>query len=223
MSFWNEDFYFQKRGDRYVYRPTVFSAGFDISESEKDRLFAGLKRLQWRSLSEGLLAIALIAILFMTGMIESEKPIPWFLVASILAVAALGLTVLRRRDQLVFEILGPRSPDVPRLPIGQALATPRPKIGRQYAIPVLRSVVFLFALTIAVIDALVVYLVVTAYHARRIAEGPDEIASMERFFAHTVDSWQFWAVVAGLNAGLITVLVMLIFEVRRLRDISGPD
>jgi hypothetical protein len=50
MAFWNEAFYFERRGDRYIYRPTIFSAGFDVSADEKKKLFRGLKQLNWQFL-----------------------------------------------------------------------------------------------------------------------------------------------------------------------------
>jgi hypothetical protein len=114
MSFWNEAFYFEKRGGRYVYRHNVFSDGYDISEVEKDALFAGLKRLQFGVLLLGSVIIVLIGLLFMTGMIQTQMPILWFMVSSILAVAVLTLLALYRRDRLVSRVLGTRTPDVPR-------------------------------------------------------------------------------------------------------------
>lgn len=221
MSFWNEAFYFEKRGDRYVYRPTVFSEGFDISESEKNQLFRELKRLQWRFLLEGGALIALTALVFMTGVIETQMPIPWFMISSVLAVTVLALTALYRRDRLVFRILGHRAPEVPRLPLGQALTKPRPLVGKRYAIPVLQSVGILFGLAIVAVDVLVVYLTVTAYRSRQSAEGPEEIAAAEEFVSLTTNNWEFWAAVAVFNAVLFACIVWLIPQVRRLR--ATPD
>ena len=223
MSFWNEAFYFEKRGDRYVYRPTAFSAGYDITADQKDRLFAGLKRLQWRTLVEGFLAIAVIAAAFMSGVIETQTPIPWFMVAAVLAVAVLALSVLRRRDRLIEEVLGHRTPDVPRPPLRQTLTTPRPMVGKRFAIPVLRSVVVLFALALAAVDVAVAYLVVTAYRARGSAEGAEAIAAAERIFALTVENWQFWAAVVGINAVLIVLMATLIVQLRSWRSMAEPE
>lgn len=114
MSFWNEAFYFEKRGDRYVYRHNVLSDGYDISEAEKDALFAGLKRLQFGVLILGGVIIAVSALLFMTGTIQTQMPILWFMISSILAAAILTLLALYRRDRLVSQVLGNRAPDVPR-------------------------------------------------------------------------------------------------------------
>lgn len=221
MSFWNEAFYFQKRGDRYVYRPTVFSEGFDISEPEKNQLFRELKRLQWRFLLEGGALIALTALVFMTGVIETQMPIPWFMISSIFAVTVLALTALYRRDRLVFRILGHRAREVPRLPLRQALAQPRPLVGKRYAIPVLQSVGILFGLAIVTVDVLVVYLTVSAYRSRQSAEGPEEIAAAEEFVSLTTNNWEFWAAVAVFNAVLFACIVWLIPQVRRLR--ATPD
>jgi hypothetical protein len=114
MSFWNEAFYFEKRGDRYVYRHNILSDGYDISEAEKDALFAGLKRLQFGVLILGGVIIASSALLFMTGTIQTQMPILWFMISSILAAAILTLLALYRRDRLVSQVLGNRAPDVPR-------------------------------------------------------------------------------------------------------------
>jgi hypothetical protein len=221
MSFWNEAFYFEKRGDRYVYRPTVFSAGFDISESEKDHLFRDMKRLQWRFLFEGTLLIALIAGLFMTAVIESRAPVHWFMFVSVVALAALAMTVLYRRDRLIARVLGHRKPDVPRLPFKQTLAKPRPLVSKRFAIPVLQSVTVLLGLAIAVGDALVLYVIAAAYRSRQIAQGPEDTAAVEELFSLTSSNVGFWVVVALFNAVLVASIVFSIRQVRHLR--ATPD
>lgn len=223
MSFWNEGFYFEKHGDRFVYRHTVFSEGYDISASEKDRLFAGLKRLQVRTLLEGAVVIALIALVFMTGAIETRMPIRWFLIVAVLAVALLGLSVLWRRDGLVSRVLGHRTPDVPRLSFKQALGKPRPMVAKRYAIPVLRSLVVLFGLAMAAGDALVAYLIYVGTRSRHIAEGPEEVAAAEQFVALTATNWEFWVAVSVFNALLIACMAVLIVQVRILRATPDSD
>ena len=217
MSFWNESFYFEKRGDRYVYRPTVFSAGFDISESEKDHLFRDLKRLEWRFLFEGFVLLALIAGLFMTAVIESQTPIPWFMFFSVVALAALAVIGFYRRDRLVERVLGHRTPDVPRLPLRQALVRPRPLVTKRFAIPVLQSVIVLLGLTIAAGDALVLYLIVAAYRSRQFAEGPEETAKFEELLSLILSNAGFWLLVALFNAVLVASVVFAIRQVRLLR------
>lgn len=221
MSFWNEAFYFERRGDRYVYRPTVFSAGFDVSAPEKDELFRGLERLNWRCLLEGGVVIVLAAGAFMAGVIETRDQIQWFLVSSILIVAALAVSFLYRRDRLTSRILGHRAPDVPRLPIRQALARPRPLVGQRYALPVLRSVGILLGLTMVAADALVLYVILAAYRAGQIAEGAEEIAAVERLVSLTLKNPAFWLVVGLFNAVLLAAVVFLIRLLRRLRAAPG--
>jgi len=223
MSFWNETFYFEKHGDRYVYRPTVFSEGFDISESEKDHLVRELKRLIWRFLLEGGILIALTAGLFMTGVIETQSPIPWFMVSSVVALAALAVTVFYRRDRLVEKVLGRRAPDVPRLPSRQALAKPRPLVTKRYAIPVLQSAIILFGLTIAAGDGLVLYVIVAAFRSGQFAEGPEETAAAEALLSLTASNTAFWAAILLFNAALFAGVVFLILQVRRLRAAAGFD
>ena len=221
MSFWNEAFYFEKRGDRYVYRPMVFSAGFDISESEKNQLFRGLNRLQWRCLFEGMVIIGLIFGLFATAVIDSQTPILWFMLLSVVALAALAVTVLFRRDRLIVRILGHRNPEVPRLPFGQALATPRPPVNKRFAIRIFQSVIVLLGLAMAIADAFVLYVIVVAYRSHQLAEGGEETAAVEKFVSLTLSDAGFWVLVALVNAVLLAGIVFAIRQVRRLR--AGPD
>lgn len=221
MPFWNEAFYFERRGDRYVYRPTVFSAGFDVSTPEKEALFQGLNRLNWRSLWGGGVLIILAAGAFMTGLIETRQKIQWFLLISILIVAGLAVTFLFCRDRLTSRVLGHRTPDVPRLPFRQALARPRPLVGARYAIPVLRSVGVLLGLTMAAGDMLTLYLIFTAYRAGLIAEGAEEIAAVQKFASLTLNNPAFWLVVGVFNAVLLAAVVFLIRQIRRLRTAPG--
>ena len=69
MKFFDESRYFERRGDRYVYRASRFAVGFEISESEKDALFTELKMLEFKALVKGfgvfcLLGIALTVQIF---------------------------------------------------------------------------------------------------------------------------------------------------------------
>jgi len=221
MSFWNKIFYFEKHGDRYVYRPTAFSEGFDISESEKDQLLRGLNRLMWRFLIEGGILIALIAGLFMTGVIETQKPIPWFMVSGVVALAALAMIEFYRRDRLVAQVLGRRAPDVPRLSIKQALANPRPLVTKRDAILVFQSVIVLLGLAIAAGDALVLYAIATAFRSGQFAEGPEETAAITTLLSLTASNAVFWVVVVLFNAVLFAGVVFSILQVRRLR--ATPD
>lgn len=217
MSFWNEAFYFEKRGDRYVYRPSVLSAGYTVSPREKEELFEGLNRLNWRCSLEGGILVVLIAAVFMTGMIATGDPINWFLFSSIFVVAASAVTYLYRRDRLTSRILGQRSADVPRLPLAQALARPRPIVSKRYAVLALRSTTILLGLAVAAGDALVVYLIFSAYRAGLAAEGAEEMAAVERFVSLTLNNPSFWLVVAAFNAVLLMAIVFSIRRVRQMR------
>ena len=105
MAFWNEAYFFERRGERYVYRPTVFSAGFDVSADEKEELFQGLIRLNWQVLIWGLLLVGCIAAAFMTGLVQTNAKVQWFLFSSIVIVAVLTLIAIDYRDRLVSRIL----------------------------------------------------------------------------------------------------------------------
>ena len=221
MSFWNKTFYFEKHGDRHVYRPTAFSKGFDISESEKDQLLRDLNRLIWRTIIEGGILIALIAGLFMTGVIETQKPIFWFMVSSVVALAALAVTEFYRRDRLVAQILGRRAPDVPRLPLRQALAKPRPLVAKRDAILVFQRLIILFGLAIAAGDALVLYVIAAAFRSRQFAEGPEEVSTIAELVSLAASNAVFWVAIALFIAVLFAGVVFLILQVRRLR--AAPD
>jgi hypothetical protein len=170
MAFWNEAYYFERRGDRYVYRPTIFSAGFDVSADEKQELFRGLKRLNWQFLLWGLVLAGCIAGALMTGLIETNAKIQWFQISSIAIVAVLAVVAINCRDRLASRILRNRSPNVPRLPIRQALIRSRRPIGKQYAVPVLWSAAILLGLATGTVDATIGYLVFTV--AKDVAAVP---------------------------------------------------
>jgi len=221
MSFWNKIFYFERHGDRHVYRPTAFSKGFDISESEKHQLLRDLNRLIWRILIKGSIIIALIAGLFMTGLIETQTPIPWFMVSSVVALAALAAIEFYRRDRLVAQVLGRRAPSVPRLSLRQALANPRPLVAKRDAILVFQSVIVLLGLSIAAGDALVLYVIAAAFRSSQFAERPEETAAIAELLSLTASSAVFWVAAALFNAILIAGAVFSILQVRRLR--ATPD
>jgi len=195
MAFWNHAYYFERRGDRYVYRPTVFSAGFDVSGDEKEELFRGLKQLSWQLLLWGLVLVGCIAAAFMTGLIEINAKIQWFQISSIAIVAVLAVIAIDRRNRLVSRILRNRSPDVPRLPLGQALTKSRRPIGKQYAVPVLWSTAVLLGLTMGAVDATIVYLVFTV--AKDVAAVPG-----------------FWLFFGVFNAIMLAAFMFAIHQAR---------
>ena len=117
--------YFERRGDGFIYRPTIFSAGFSLSSEQKDRLLSELLRLERRFLIGGFSLIILIAGVFMAGIVSSPTPIGWFMLTSIGAVALLFMTAIHRQRRLIDVILGHHTPDVPRMPIRQVLVRNR--------------------------------------------------------------------------------------------------
>ena len=207
MVLWNQANYFEKRNAGYVYRPTAFALGFSISEREKDLLCRDLRRLEVRFLIEGGLLIALIAGVFMTGLIEVGAPIAWFMFCSVVCVALLAATAIYRRDRLVGRVLGHRTPDVARRPFKQAFAGQRPSINKQHAIMVLQSIVVLFALALAIGDALILYLIFNANGS----SGLGEIVT------GGIGHAGLWAAAAVFNVVLIAGMVFAMRQVRHLR------
>lgn len=222
MSFFNEAFWFEKRGERYVYRPTVFSAGFDVSVDEKDALFRGLTQLGWRSLAEGAVLIALGAgAVLLGGVTDTREQITWFLSGAILGIAALAAADFRRRDRLKSRVLGNRAADVPRLSFRQALAQPRPMVGQRFAVPVLRSAGVLIGFATVAGDGLVAWLILTVSRAVRIAEGAEQVAAAERLASLTLHSPAFWLAVALFNAVSAAAVLFAFRQARRLRSLAG--
>jgi MFS family permease len=195
MAFWNEAFYFERRGDRYIYRPTIFSAGFDVSADEKEELFRGLKRQSWQISLAALVLAGCIAGALMTGLIETNAKVQWFQISSILMVAVLAVIAIHGRDRLASRILGNRSPDVPRLPIRQALTRSRRPIGKQYAVPVLWSAAILLGLAMGTVDATIVYLVFAV---------AKDVAAVRGF----------WLLVGIFNAIMLATFVFAIHQAR---------
>jgi uncharacterized membrane protein YbhN (UPF0104 family) len=137
----------------------------------------------------------------MSGLIETNAKIQWFQISSILIVAVLAVIAINCRDRLASRILGNRNPDVPRLPIRQALTRSRRPIGKQYAVPVLWSAAILLGLATGTVDATIVYLVFTA--AKDVAAVPG-----------------FWLIVGIFNA---IMLAASVFAVHHARLVSKSE
>jgi hypothetical protein len=212
MALLNQACCFEKRDADYVYRPTLFSPGFSISEHEKDLLFTDLRRLERSLLIKGGLFIALTASVFMTGVIETGAPIAWFMFCSIIGVTLLAAIAIYRRDRLVRRVLGDRDPDVARAPSRQALVESKLSINKRFAIKVLQSTIILFAVVLAACDALVFYVVLLAGGSLE----PDGLVT--RGMEHV---W-LGVVVAALNVVLVTGMVFAARQVRRLRTTPEP-
>lgn len=223
MNLLNPEYYFERSGDRFVYRPTIFSAGFSLSSGEKDRLFEEIKRLERRFLIEGLSLIALVAGMFMAGILTSPTPIPWFLLMSVGAVALLSVTVIHRKRRVVEIALGRRAADVPRMPIRQALTRPRPVLARRYAIPILRSVIGLFLLATVIIDVLALSPIVAALLPQDLTDGRADGDAIAEALSHTLYSATYWAAVALINVLLLACARLLAWEVRRIRALPDRD
>lgn len=221
MNFLNENRYFERRDDGFVYRPTIFSAGFAVTSAEKQRLFEAIRRIEGRFLLEGLGLILLIGSLFWTGLVTSPTPIPWFIVLSVGAVLLLAPTVVWRRRRRVEAVLGRREPDVPRLPLREALMRPRPVLARRHAIPVLRSVIGLFVAVTVVIDLVSLTPVVAGLLPRHYLEGGPDSEAIAVALSQTLYSPVYWLVVAAINVLMLGCARLLFLEVRRLR--SHPD
>ena len=207
MVLWNQTYCFEKRNSGYIYRPTAFAHGFSISEREKDLLLRDLRRLEGRFLIEGAVLIALVAALFMSGVIEIGAPIVWFMFLSVVGVTVLAATAVYRRDRLVARVLGDRSPDIPRLPLRHALMTPKPAVSRHRAISILKSVAVLLGLALAAGDALVFYVIFIASRSL----GSDELVALGMGHAG------LWVTVAVFNLVLIAGMVFAMRQVQRLR------
>ena len=60
MALTSQRRYFEKTDDGYIYRPTVFSAGFSLTQAQKERLGETFSRQERKFLIEGLVLVALI-------------------------------------------------------------------------------------------------------------------------------------------------------------------
>ncbi|MDX1401106.1 MAG: hypothetical protein R3245_04215, partial [Kiloniellales bacterium] len=226
MKLIDQGIYFERQGEGFVYRPTIFSKGFSISAAEKEQLLAGFKQLERRFLIEGLGLIAVIALVFMTGLIATPTPIPWFLLLSVGAVLALAPLAIYRKRRLVEAVLGRPEPDVPRQPIRQALTRPRPLLAKGPAITIMRSVVVLLIVATIVIDVFAfIPLVVGLLPPDVLGQTADNKAIADAL-AHTLYSVPYWAGVAGVNACLLLSIWLLMGELRRIRayfESKEPD
>ncbi|NNE82978.1 MAG: hypothetical protein HKN28_03310 [Alphaproteobacteria bacterium] len=223
MKLLNQGHYFERRGNKFIYRPTIFSAGFLLSSEQKDRLLGELTRLQRRFFVEGVILIALVAGVFMAGIVRSPAPIAWFMLASIGTVLLLFITAIYRQRRLIDAILGHYTPDVPRKPIQQALAQPRPILARRYAIPIMRSTIGLILLATIAVDAFALFPIIAALRSRQIADGPADNEAITEMLSLTLYNVQYWLVIAAINIVLLLCAVFLVREERRLRALSDFD
>ena len=117
VKFFDESRYFERRGDRYIYRASRFAAGFEISQSEKDALFTGLKKLEIKALIKGLGVFCLLAIALTVQIFGDISAHRWAAAVPIiiLVIAAADVSYLvRRRDLLIKRILPGREADIIR-------------------------------------------------------------------------------------------------------------
>lgn len=210
MGFLNEEAFFERHGDRYVVRLTPFSAGYLISEAQKDALFAGLKRVDRHTAIEALLAVTLIVTLFLTGLLRSETPALWIFALSTLVLAGLTVRSLRQRGRLLKRAVGNRPPDLPHLPFWGALWKSRPPTAAErFAVPSLSLALALLVVLLAGGDALAI-LVIAA------VDAPAQQANVEEILSPT-----FWLALLVFNPVVVAMIVALGFESRRLRRRPG--
>ena len=223
MSIWNQGYYFEHAGDRYIYRPSAFSRGYGVSKDEKDRLFNELTRLEWRSFVEAFLAVGLVATLILSGLIQGEALFFWFILIAALAVVVLTSAGMARKKKLIARVMGDRGPDVPRLPLKTAVSAHRPLVAKRYSLPVVRGAAIVAGLCLAVVNAFVAYSMVAAYRAGQFADGPDHTMSVEALLAAVVYSSSYWVLVALLNACLLAFILVLLIHLGRLRKLPDFD
>jgi hypothetical protein len=216
MAILKDEVFFEKRGDRYIARATPFSAGYDISKSQKEALAAGLRRIDRRIVIEAVVAFAMIAGLFWTGVLRSQTSVGWILV--FLALALVGLTVrsLRLRNRLLRCAVDDRPPDFPRLPLWTALWKPRPPlVAEPFAVFTLRLAVVLLVVLLAGGNILAAIAVIAAGRIR--AAAPAEPAQAEEILSLTPNNDAFWLALLLFNLVVAAMIVALGIESRRLR------
>ena len=201
---------FERHGDRDVFRPTLFSAGFEITRDEKERLAAGLRRLTWRMAVAGLVAFVPIIGVIVLGDL-SRHGAAWMVVLIAAMLAILSVDSVSWRDRLVRRVLPGRAPDVRRLPIWTAWWRPRYCVAPRYLVSTVRLGLGLIVLVWLAGDGIAVVPLVAGLRA-----GPDGI----ELLSLTLYNKGFWAIVAMFNAVMATVLTALLLWRRELRP---PD
>lgn len=206
MGLLNQEAFFERQGEGYVVRLTPFSAGYAISQAQKDLLGVGWQRIDRHSSIEALLAVALIVSLFLAGLLRSETPGLWILALSTLTLALLTLHSLRQRRRLLERTVGDRPPDLPRLPVWRALWQPRPPlVAERFAVPVLRVTMVLLVLLLVGGDALALFVIAAA-------DAPAQQSNLD-----ALPSLRFWPALLLFNLVMVVMIALLGFESRRLR------
>lgn len=217
MTIWNEQAWFEPSGTRYVFRTSAFSRGYDVSASEKERLFEGLKRLNRRMLCEGLIAIAAAALLAMTGWIGGVPPLTWFVLLSLLSAGVIAALGLKRQDRLISTVLGDRARDAPALSFRKAISTPRPLVAPRHAASILRIVVVMTWICLGILNTSLGFLIYSAYDkAQQAAQAGD--AARETMLAARYANPELWTILVGVNAIVVFIVWLLRREARRMAN-----
>ena len=217
MTFWNEQAWFEPSGTRYVFRTSAFSRGYDVSASEKERLFDGLIRLNQRMLCEGLIAIAAAALLAMTGWIGGLAPLTWFILLSIVSAGVIAALGLKRQDRLISTVLGDRARDAPPLSFREAISTPRPLVAPRQAASIMRVIVVMIGICLGILNASLGFLIYSAYDkAQQAAQAGDTVR--ETMFAARYANPELWTILVGVNAAIVFIIWLLRREARRMAN-----
>ena len=215
--FYNESAYFEALDEGYVFRPSIFSGGYAVCPEQKEQLSRGLRAQIRRGTFEALAYVGLIALLFMTGGASGNIP-PLLSVSAIgIGLCALTAATLHRRGRLLGPVIRGRTPDVPRLPLAEALKRQRPASDPRAALLSARLTRGLFVLVLLISDALVAGLALFAFLLSRSAD-PRLAEAAGNVLTNVLGSGLFLGAVAALNLITAIFIVMVSRKIRKLRD-----
>lgn len=214
--YFNEQACFEERDGGYVFRPSTFARGYEVTSEEKDRLGVGLTRIAKRSVVEAV-GFALIAIgiifydLFSSQTVNSEGIVILFL-----GFGAVACLALYRRDRLIARVLPRRKPDSARMRLKSILTQPRTLVAPRLAVPGMKLARAMSVLVLVLFDGLMGGVTIYSLTMMSSLDG-DVAARAEATVSRILGSGALWVAFAGVNAILGLTVVMMTREIRKVR------
>jgi hypothetical protein len=209
MKFLSDRYWFEPLGQSFVFRKTLFSRGYLLSEAEKSNLSAALGHFQRRTFAEclGLIAIAMLIAAIGSG--GGGAALFRFAISMLIAIVVYAPYSIFRQNRLVSECLAGKAATLDRMPFREAMTHPRPLLKKRIALKLLGSVRFLIVLGALAMNALVL---------RAVAKPAfDRMDGSFSWIPAMLGDANFWLLMVAVNAPLALFYGVFVF-IRRQWD-----
>lgn len=152
MNFPSERFWFEPRGQDFVFRENAFSRGYVLTAEEKPPLLAALRKFQIRAFAEGFGLLLLAGVIAVAIPSDTSEPPVRFLVTALVAIVIYAPISILRQHRMVVRLLAGKEPTVDRRTFREAMMRPRPMIKKRHALLLIRLTRILFVLALAIFN-----------------------------------------------------------------------